>query len=424
MISLSVVPSFDIRKVLQMSPSSLLLFLGLFFSTATKLRLPQLPLGLSDVFFLLFAVTAYTKGELNWRSKKHFSLLFLFFFCLLLANLGAYLSFYQQSSLYSFVYDNLSFLYVMWLTFLFLAYKGSLEEVLKFLIITELFISFVFCFFGLGNFIYCRTPRFSFLSVNPNQFALFLVPLPFFILHFITKSYESEINFNRIHWIILFCLAIVLSILTRSFSLLLSWVIVFAFIGIFYMRKSCHLSVFYSLICAFFVGLFGFCYWLFSAIEIGNFYGYSIHYYIYQIPSEFYIRLEIWENLLAMLENGKWILGYGPGALVQVRDIHHLPPQEAHNLFLGIIYQGGIISLFIALYGLYRLAIKTITTNQMFLCFALISLVFLSLLHNPIRMPILWFYLIYIYKICWRGEEYIISKQSLWLKLKPYKKSI
>lgn len=386
-------------------PSSFLFIILLYFSVATKLRLSGTSVGIFDVIFVLFAIVSFWSGRFELEFNVPFFVYWGSFFLFLA--FSYWLNAYEEitytlrkvitTNRIRARYDISAYFYCFIISFLMLNFnlkKRELKIFFSLLILT----SAVLCFsvsVGSWSFFYPDSThpykRFSFLAQNPNQFALLMVPVPFFVLFFMDSCKKREF----FYWSGIFVLSLYLMIRIRSYALILSSAVPLYAYPIFKIKSYQNMTR--KLISGFFIIIF-----ITSSYVI---FKYCFpRYFIYCI-SELLLRLRLWVHVIKHIWQKGFLLGAGPGSLVpfEIRseflDFGFVSHLECHNTFLELINQTGIIPFCVVCYLLMKLGQRAFRDKQFILFFGLFSLVIFLFFHSFLRMPLMYIYFIILYKL-------------------------
>lgn len=376
--------------------------LVVFASVATALRFSSLPLGVGEIAVaLLFLWSLYYKQPLRYLT--HPIMLFWIGF-IAIAGLAAWFSPLKGGSS---VHTAVAYVYAACCSLVALACIGQasqqdLNRFIKALIIVPivLLVFPFFCFItqacglaeNLGVVTY-SVPRLSGWSLNPNQLAMFLLPLP---IWFMAINRDADWRGVRLLGNFLFLWVIFLfGISVRSDALLIAWctgLLALALIAYFW-QKPFQWKMFAALVIAFFLafGTFKFMTdgpgheYLSGPTQSDSTLGVGFD------KNKGGVRKTLRDNaIVAWLESP--IIGNGPGAHSHLDDPE--VKQEAHNLALDILTQTGLVGalLFGALY--LWLMIKAYRARDPYSLVVLIALMIFSGAHFMLRQPTFSLYMI------------------------------
>lgn len=239
------------------------------------------------------------------------------------------------------------------------------------------------------------------LSANPNQFALFLVPIPFFIGHSFIKM---GIKF---YYLIIAGVVTAVGLATKSDALILCWLVGYGFILFNYFHRSIasFIQIPVNLMIIVSISLI----FLALVIAITYFEAQNIFALIYSPDTEQHIqafnRFNLWINgLKAGLDSP--VFGLGPGNHSGFDNPHQ--NSEAHNSIIdwftisGLIGVTAFLTLFLAQ---FRLAMR----SSLWLAGALVAILAFSSFHYLFRHPLFWFYLILVGQLSIAGRPFTRS---------------
>lgn len=228
--------------------------------------------------------------------------------------------------------------------------------------------------------------RFTGGAKNPNQLALFLVSLPFLVLHFLVEESRNSKKISVfIFWTILLVLVVNLGLVTQSDGLYGTWIlsiIILLTVNIFANLKFPS-SLLVMLV--FFISIL-------LILVINENYR-SLQKFIldwfYELD-EGGSRAFLWVE--GLKQTFKFpLFGLGPGSFINLSTLQ----AESHNTFIDLALQGGYIALIIFLIMLGR--IMKGVRKQPILITAFSSLIIFSMSHYVLRQPIFWFICISIF---------------------------
>ena len=220
--------------------------------------------------------------------------------------------------------------------------------------------------------------RFNGLSANPNQLALYVCPIPFWLLTrpFVLTRWETVVGVGSslgVGW------------LTGSDALLLAWSIGFVWLIAYSIQtyswrsnpvQNTHAKALASML---FV--------LISAGVLVFVWDHATD--VYAVGGQGDLRFQRWQNGLTALQHSP-LFGLGPGAFSG--DKGAFGGQEAHNLYIDWMASGGLLAG-LALFwfqGRTWLTIKAGRSNVLMASF--VSLLVFSSFHYVARHPVFWLY--------------------------------
>lgn len=365
--------------------------LFLLFSTATKFRILESPFGLFDLLTLSFFFLAYWSGRLDVKVNFHIISYSALFFLLLFVSylLNSCKDVYVLKSgitpqMALFYHDMLAYLYCFFILYMILYINVKKNEILLY-IKFSIFLSLPLIIIkSLGGFSFFYAERFSFLSTNPNQFALAIVPFPFLI------CYLMKDKKNYIYLSLMLIAVFFIGVKIRSFALLLPWVILFPLYII--LNNFNNIKFNKKIVLLFSLVLFVLGSYIFSK-------------FFQSFCHELSVRLHLWGVVIKDIWNHGLVLGTGPGVLTKffvqpsnalLGYVSHL---ESHNTYLELIKQSGVIPFFILSFFLIKYLSHAFRARQWELLFTLISILSFAFSHSCLRTPIFYIYIVVFYKL-------------------------
>lgn len=236
---------------------------------------------------------------------------------------------------------------------------------------------------------YAGSDIFSPFANDYHQFAYFVAPLPFVGLYIFTKENNFTLKILAILGVLL---SVDIGLSTTSSTLLAAWLLAFMVLILFTVttglkKMKDDASLLIVLVC------------IVSIVVIFN------YEQIIEIIDDFFhadsnggSRLVIWSNAIkAWLYSP--IFGLGPGSY---SGDHVFGGYEAHNTFLQILTQGGIVAGIVYILFIFKL-IKMTHKNLFLLC-AVVSLIAYGFGINDLRRTVLWFYYILFYYLSFKSK--------------------
>lgn len=364
--------------------------LGIVTASFTKIRIPNMSIGVSEVLLLISIILSFFKiiftSKLYYNDARWFILLWSLTFPCLLAGIFTHITIVHPVDPVSLSHDGIAFIFCFFSIALFwLAEIDSRDTLLKILKSVYHYSSLVFTLMlllvllGLDIPVYSLYDsyniRFTGLSLNPNQLALFVLPL-FFFGEYLYKTKKSIIYY-------LWMIPIVsIGFLTLSDSLYLAWGI---FAGIYYMffkkysnntQKDIFIRISFILILILsLVVVVSVLYDYYESISSGSSQG-----------SE---RINRWSNALrAILISPLW--GYGPGSFSGTTGIWQ--SQEAHNTVIDWTLSTGIFGVIFLLGYWFLIFVTLLKYKQNALLMSFFGLFLFTMFHYVLRQPVYWFY--------------------------------
>lgn len=220
--------------------------------------------------------------------------------------------------------------------------------------------------------------RFNGLATNPNQLALYVCLLPFWLLQgpFVLNRWETILG-------ILACLSV--GWLTGSDALLLAWLI--GAVGLLMLAiqrrswrvepmQNAHMKALMSLV----VSLLLVAIIALSWTYLGD---------IYAIGGQGDLRFQRWQNGLVALSHSP-LFGLGPGAFSG--DKTALGGYEAHNLYIDWMASGGVVAGLALIWFQRRVWLNLVAYRAETLLAGFVSLLVFSSFHYVARHPVFWLY--------------------------------
>ncbi|QKE74329.1 O-antigen ligase family protein [Arthrobacter citreus] len=376
-----------------------ILIMILFFGFTT-LRIGMF--GIGEAILLFFCMTQlFSQRDIYISFEKHLFTIFWFYYIAIII-IGYAVNTILAINPQQIKFDLMSYLVILFLCFTFeLAFKKSsfsyLYKLLRFIyfggisIIGALYFIYLKGMYTLLGFplTYAGSDIFSPFANDYHQFAYFVAPLPFIGLYLFVKERNL---FYRLVALIGIALCIKIGLATTSSTLVSSWVIttlLFCVLKVLEILKG--LSRSKSIIIVFF------CFVMIMLI---------INYeHILLFINDFFKgdtngenRLIIWGNAIKAWKHSP-IFGLGPGSFSGQEVFFGY---EAHNTFLQILTQGGIMGG-IAYIILVKKLTKMVSVNVYILC-AVVSLIAYGLGINDLRRTVLWFYFILFYYLSLKSK--------------------
>ncbi|MEH7014761.1 O-antigen ligase family protein [Neobacillus niacini] len=384
------------QKYVTFSMQNILILVMILFFGFTSLRFGMY--GIGEVILLFFCIVQIV-GQQNIlvSLQKHiFSLFWILY-------IGIITFGYAVNSFLEIAPQTVSFDYKAYIVILFLCF--TFESLFKRSSFTDLYSLLRFIYFGglfvvgILYFIYVQGIRYLFgfnltyagadifspFANDYHQFAYFVAPLPFIGLYLLTN--EKSIR-NKIFAILGIVLSINIGLATTSSTLVSAWMIstlLFCFlkVGQFLNRQNRSISINIALFCLFL--LIAFFNYENVTVLINDF---------FEGDTNGENRLLIWRSAIEAWLHSP-IFGLGPGSY---SGTHVFRGFEAHNTFLQILTQGGIVGGIAYLFLVSKMT-KATYMNTFILC-AIVSLIMYGLGINDLRRSVLWFYYILFYFLC------------------------
>ncbi len=405
----------DIRKKIEkLFNVNLLIALAIVASTFTQLRFPGVPVGFSDVLFLLYIGYSFLAILYTYNSGYSHSILqptratllpvamfFLVFVFLMVA--GTLFSEITQVNTGLSPYHNLFAFFYLAILFLFIFIRGDIDIsltarytaiVLALVVSIMVVISFFTRDFIGIDLYYLWTDRLMLLTKSPNHLADFIAPLPFLLLYFLFDSKSKAFQGLMVILIILVLLA---GVMSQSKATLLAWIVAMSFL----LFKLISSSAYTRYIVGFVTILLLLIFFIFQNEFNSLFFhgtknildsGSNLH-LNRGILYDIHIRTGLIYNAIE-LANLSPIFGYGAGASTGVTE--PFLGREAHNNIADILMISGYFGLLAYLLVMFFIAIQIVNSKKDLLLAAFIVITLVSLYHFQLRQPLFWFYLIFI----------------------------
>ena len=357
--------------------------LSFVLTTITELRIPGMPVGPGEIMMLFSSGVMFLKKRQTTPEQIHLQHIVINFWMVLFSSLllGTMMNLLTMQR-------GLSFrTFAAYLFSAFVSYsivrcydEKFVQSIVKATIVIGAILFFTLCIyakykskelFGLELMYY---HRFCGGAKNPNQLALFLVPIPFIAIHFASDALDVKNLRAAIGWMLIGVACVYVGIQTNSDAIVGAWVIGIAYYV--YRIAFQKLRVWERMLILF----------LIFAVMLSVF-----HKEIVYIISNWFSGLDGDGSRAALWRSGlesaldSLFMGYGPGA-------YGLSNYEIHNTYLDILTQGGLIAFVDFLYLLicdFRASHKTILR-----CTSLVSLCAFLMGHFALRQPVLFLYII------------------------------
>ena len=306
--------------------------------------------------------------------------------------------------------DGLAYFFVFVVGFAFLnselIYQSS-ELCLKLLgIISAVCISLMFL---LGNlpissfeeyFWYVNKYRFAGFSVNPNQFALFCVSVPFLSFYCFTKDFFNQSYFLRASCLLLISMTIVAGYYTKSLAIVVTWAISFSTLLALLAADSARRDEFNKAKIKLILSVITLSFFIILVTEFSTLFLPSLGEGISVADAEKFRKVEMvaFGQRVDLLVNGLKALemspafGLGPGPYSGLSG--PFEGSEAHNSILDWSISTGAIG-FISLLLLSGWAAFQILRNKHYEIFVAVGSIFIfGQMHHVLRHPFVWCVLI------------------------------
>lgn len=404
----------DIRQIEKLFNVNLLIALALVTSTFTQLRFPGVPVGFSDVLFLLYIGYSVLAILYTYNSGYSYSVLqptratllpivlfFLVFVFLMVA--GTLFSEITQVDTGLLPYHNLFAFFYLTILFIFFFIRGDIDigltarytTIMLALVVSLMVVISIFTrkFIGIDLY-YLWTDRLMLLTKSPNHLADFIAPLPFLLLYFL---FDSKYKVFQGLMVILVFLVLLAGVMSQSKATLLAWIIAMSFL----LFKLISSSVYTRYIVGF-VTLFLLLTFFIFQNEFNDLFfhgtknildsGGNLH-LNKGILYDIYIRTGLIYNAIE-LANLSPVFGYGAGASTGISE--PFLGREAHNNIADLLMISGYFSLLGYLLLMFYIIVQIINSKKTLLLAAFIVITIVSMYHFQLRQPLFWFYLIFI----------------------------
>ncbi|GIN20944.1 MAG TPA: O-antigen ligase domain-containing protein [Bacillus bacterium] len=377
-----------------------ILIMVLFFGF-TSLRFGRF--GIGEVILLLLCIGQFIKSRVNViRISEHAFTIFWIVY-LYIITIGFVVNNLLDIAPQSVLFDYTSYIVILFLCLTFETKFNEMRSIDLYSLLKIVYwggllvIGFLYLLYlmGIDNIAghyltYDGADIFSPFASDYHQFAYFIAPLPFVALYIIQRETDNIVKFITAVSIILL---ISMGLSTSSNTLVSSWVnTTILIIALLLWRKlrrqyrSASIIAFF--ICLAFIGL------LFSFDIIAG-----IVKDFFEESSNGEHRILLWINSLKVWLYSP-IVGLGPGSF-SGNEIFQ--GTEAHNTFLQVLTQGGILGGI--LYALLIFRLIRITRVNIFILCAVFTLIMYGLGINDLRRTVLWFYFVLFYFLCMKGKE-------------------
>lgn len=201
-----------------------LLSIGLIFSVATQLRLPNLPLGLGEILLLTWLFLSSGKPS-NWRSLQVMAIASLTVLGAILLVAGYAAAYPVGHERPAALHDALAYAFCAVLAINFARLKETDTERIPTLFLFSFVVSFVAALAlgwiaesWTGMSVWYHGERWQHLSDNPNQFALLALAVPFLAIHIVLRRTD-------VPWLAVAVglLGVTLGVFSHSDALSLAW---------------------------------------------------------------------------------------------------------------------------------------------------------------------------------------------------------
>lgn len=409
------------------------LALGFLLSISTNLRMADFPVGPGEFILAMLAIVGVARGKLLWHYKSPVVFFWVFVFAGML--LGALVASHKgalaehHSMAYAFtaaVTIGLSALLIS------LSDKALTRVIYWLCILTAIGLWFGFVVYLSGDIILAQMLhmtdtgdlRYSGWSINPNQLALFFVPLPVWV----AAVWRDVTNPSRMQMagfgLLLFALML-MGLLVRSDGLLVVWVFEFLILIMLRLRwemKASRMSLLaYAVVmvlCVFLVKTFahgevrksvrcaveaisqGDGLWSAKCSEAQVFKGQEAFRIGFNDPvAKTGVRQQLWQHGLQSWAASPWV-GHGPGEYSwHATDAQggRTEAMESHNITIDLLTQGGILAGLAWIALVSYLLINAWRIQDSYTFSVVLMMAAFTFFHNT-RQPYFWFVLAMSYE--------------------------
>lgn len=367
--------------------------LTLFLSSATAISL--LGIRLSDISIFLFffiVVIVYYRNRKNgneyenqkFTNKNTNTIIIFILSSILLSTISQWL--YGSSSFISDGISNAIFVPLNIIMAFLLLPKIDLNDILK-IIYKYCTITIYIClplyfyqyFFGVISLIEIAddTDRYSALSLNPNQLALFILPIPFFIY---VRYLLNNINLSMA--VLQIAMVTLLNFYTFGKGLFTAWFIALLFIAIFGAYGKINRKFLYFKIISFTLFL-PFIYYILTPVIVALYDGDARG----SVEGQGDGRVDLWKNGLQ-----SWIdapfLGNGPGHYSGL--VWAYEGMESHNLLIDWLSAYGVLGAIILITLFLNIMWQSVKLNAWIVLSLNVCLLTQSIFHFYGRQPVFW----------------------------------
>lgn len=377
-------------KNTKIHPINYLLILSIIFLPATKLKIYHTSIPLNIILLLLYCLFTFIIGIKITPSFKLFLKLFVVLgFCF---GTGFIVNKYTLHNINLTTWHN-TLAYILILVFIFAlnCKKVELGECIK---ISSIIIPIFYAPFIFNLNYWYQHFRFSGLSNNPNQLAFTLSGIPLIIIYYRKFS-------NYLMRFIMLCsivLCLILGYYTFSHALFVTWIFIpvtyVIYTAIKYLHSTLKTHLFWILITLLIVLFLGV-----TLLAIAH-YKETIRLLMLN-NSEPYFRIQLWNKSLELIKKSM-LIGFGPGSFLHYKP-YHTTHYEAHNLFLDLLLQGGMIGLTAFILFLLNIINYSLKSRIHFLL--IITILVFSCFHFTLRQPILWIYFFWAHQVGYREQN-------------------
>jgi hypothetical protein len=422
------------NEIDKLSLMPLLIGFGLLLSISTSLRNSDFPIGPGEVFLTIFAGIGFLSFEFKrlWRNP----VVIFWIFALTGMFLGAWLS--VDNGVNS-AHHSMAYAFTAMITIGMVALLMQLDDAdLRRIIFWLCCLSAIVLWFGFFLYLYgdstllkyIRMPeagdiRYSGWSLNPNQLALFFVPLPVWV----AALWRNVVNPSRLEivgFVILLFALMLMGLLVRSDGLFLVWIfefliliflrlrwefktarrtlLVYALVmvlSVFLVKTFAHGEVRKSVRCAVQTISSGEGLWSAKCYDGQAFRDQEAFRIGYSNPIEKTdMRELLWKNGLQQWMQSPWV-GFGPGdfSWVSTSDVSGqvLDYKESHNITIDLLTQGGLLAGASLVVLFLYLSMESWRIRDSYTFSVVLMMAAFTFFHNT-RQPYFWFVLVFSYE--------------------------
>lgn len=409
------------------------LALGLLLSISTNLRMAIFPVGPGELTLAMLAVVGVAYGMLgqNWKTPV---ILFWVFACLGML-LGALVGGHKSTlaDRYSMAYAFTAAISIGLSALLMSLSDGALRRVIGWLcILTAIGLWFGFIVYLTGDSALAQMLhmadagdlRYSGWSINPNQLALFFVPLPVWVAA-VWRDVAKPSRLQMAGFGLLLFALMLMGLLVRSDGLLVVWVFEFVILimlrlrweikasrmsllayalvmvlSVFLVKTFAHGEVRKSMRCAIETISKGEGLWSDKCYQAQAFKDQEAFRIGYSDPVEKTgVRQQLWQHGLQSWVASPWV-GHGPGEYSwHATDAQggRTEPMESHNITIDLLTQGGILAGLAWIALVLYLLINAWRIQDSYTFSVVLMMAAFTFFHNT-RQPYFWFVLAFSYE--------------------------
>jgi len=368
--------------MIKIHPINYLFIFGILLLSATSIHLPYTSITLGAILLLMFSVVSFTIGIKMTPTLKIFIGLFIAIAICFAIGFEAHYSTFEGIS-YTAWHDTLAYLLIFVTIVALGCDKLKLSTCIK---ASSIIIPIFYLSTAFFPHLWYQHQRLAGLAQNPNQFALALLPIPLTIIYFFkTANYKTKLMME-----ISFIACIFLAYLTKTHALILAWLLTLALYIIYVSSKyvlqriTRQWLITITVITIIFFTLF--------TISLANHFNLALHLFMLT-NAEPQLRLHLWSEAIALIQKSV-AFGFGPGSFLKYSSSIYPNQYEAHNIFIDLLLQGGIVSVSLFLVFLTVILKQSLKIRLGF--FIMLNLIVFSLFHYTFRQPMLWIYFYWI----------------------------